>query len=56
MSESCPTVRVADENAPGGYVVINEADFDAKAHRIYSEAPAKAPAAEKVAPAAKAEG
>jgi hypothetical protein len=54
MSDTCPTVRIADTKAPGGFVVINEADYDAKAHRLYSEAPAKAPAAEKAAPAAKA--
>jgi len=54
MSDACPTVRVADDKVPGGYVVINETDFDAKVHRLYSEAPAKAPAAEKAAPAAKA--
>jgi hypothetical protein len=56
MSDACPTVQIADDKAPGGFVVINEADFDAKAHRLYSEAPAKAPAAKKDAPAAKAEG
>jgi hypothetical protein len=35
MSDSCPTVRVADEKAPGGFVVINEADFDADPRELY---------------------
>lgn len=57
MSDFCATVQIADDKAPGGFVVINEADFDAKAHRLYGAAPAKAPAAKKdAAPAAKAEG
>jgi len=37
MSDSCPTVRIADAKAPGGFVVINEADYDAKAHKIYAD-------------------
>lgn len=56
MSDFCATVQIADDKAPGGFVVINETDFDAKAHRLYGAAPAKAPAAKKdAAPAAKAE-
>lgn len=39
MSDSCPTVRVASEAAPGGYVVINEADFDPEVHELYAGAP-----------------
>lgn len=35
MSESCPTVRVADENAPGGFVVINAVDFDVDTRELY---------------------
>jgi len=38
MSDTCPVVRIADDKAPGGFVEINEADFDAKIHEVYVEA------------------
>lgn len=37
MSDICPVVRIADENAPGGFVEINESDFDPKTHQLYAE-------------------
>ena len=38
MSDICPVVRIADDKAPGGFVEINETDFDAKIHEVYVEA------------------
>jgi predicted flap endonuclease-1-like 5' DNA nuclease len=35
MAESLPTVRIADDT--GGYLVINEADFDSSEHTRYRE-------------------
>lgn len=29
-----PTVRIKDDKAPGGYVVINESDYDADKHTL----------------------
>lgn len=37
MSDSCPTVRIVSAEAPGGFVVINESDFDPKAHQLADE-------------------
>jgi hypothetical protein len=37
MSDSCPTVKIVDKKAPGGYVVINEEDFDETQHKLYVE-------------------
>ena len=34
MSETCETVKIADENAPGGHVVINAEDFDPDNHTL----------------------
>lgn len=33
----CPTVRKKDDNAPGGYVVVNEEDFDESKDEIFVE-------------------
>jgi hypothetical protein len=38
MSDICETVKIASENAPGGYVLINKSDFDPEIHKPY-EAP-----------------
>lgn len=38
------TVKIVDAQAPGGYVVINEADFDAGVHTLL-DAPEAAPEA-----------
>lgn len=35
MSETCPTVRIQDGH--GGFIIINESDFDPKAHKKYVE-------------------
>lgn len=35
MSDICPVVRIADDKAPGGFVEINESDFDPKVHERY---------------------
>lgn len=32
-----PTVRVADDAAPDGYVIINEADYDPDEHTLWGE-------------------
>ena len=46
MSDTCPTVKIKDDSAPGGYVVINEEDFDEKIHtQLTARAEAKAEAA-----------
>lgn len=31
------TVKIVDDNAPGGHVVINKSDFDAKKHEVFEE-------------------
>lgn len=31
-----PTVNVKSDTAPGGYVRINESDFDSKVHEIWT--------------------
>ena len=36
-----PTVKIKDDKAPGGYVVINESDFDEKKHKLYVEPKSK---------------
>jgi hypothetical protein len=35
MGDTCPVVQIADPKAPGGYVEINETDFDPKVHKLY---------------------
>lgn len=42
MSDSCPTVEIDDPNAPGGYVIINEEDFNPEKHKLYKPKPEKA--------------
>lgn len=37
-----PTVKIKGED--GGYIVINEIDYDASVHEFYSEEPPKPPA------------
>lgn len=37
-SETCPTVRVVAPASPGGYVVINEADFNPSVHTKFTGA------------------
>ena len=32
MGDTCATVKVKDANAPGGFIVINEEDFDEAVH------------------------
>lgn len=34
MHETCPTVKVQSDNGQG-FIVINEADFDAEAHELF---------------------
>ena len=34
---TCPTVRIKAPEAPGGFVVINEADFDPEKHEFFVE-------------------
>ena len=34
MYDTCPTVRIAADNAQG-FIVINEADFDAAVHALF---------------------
>jgi len=34
---SCPTVKIKDEAAPGGHVIINESDFDSAKHKRFVE-------------------
>lgn len=31
----CPTVKIVDDKAPNGFVVINESDFDCKVHALH---------------------
>lgn len=52
MSDSCPTVKVADSNSEGGFYILNESDFDSKTMKLFKEpskkkAPAKAKADKK---------
>lgn len=35
MSDSCPTVRISDDR--GGYVIINESDYDEAKHALWQE-------------------
>ena len=35
MSETCPIVQIEVKTAPGGFVEINESDFDEKIHTLY---------------------
>lgn len=35
-NETCPTVKVKEDNEDG-FVVINEADFDPKVHDLFEE-------------------
>lgn len=45
MSDTCATVKIKDPNAPGGFVVINEEDFDEEIHtKLSAAASAKADA------------
>ena len=46
MADSCPTVQIDDPKAPGGYVVINEEDFNPEKHKLYQ--PKDAPASSKL--------
>jgi hypothetical protein len=39
MSETCPTVQVKSDASPQGFIIINEADFDAAVHALF-DAPA----------------
>ena len=38
MADTCETVKIRDDKAPGGFVVINEEDFDEKIHTKLSPA------------------
>jgi hypothetical protein len=44
MHGTCPTVKVKDDSAPGGFVVINESDFDAHKHERHAPPPPPPPA------------
>jgi len=37
MSDTCETVKVVDENAPGGHRIINKDEFNEDEHELYSE-------------------
>lgn len=39
MSEVVPTVRVVNDKAEGGYVVINKDDFDPGTHQVHESDP-----------------
>lgn len=39
MSDTCETVKVASETAPGGYIAINKSDFDPAIHRLFESPP-----------------
>lgn len=49
-----PTVRIISDDAPNGFVVINESDFDASLHVLFLDAEEKA-AADQAAAEARAE-
>lgn len=36
-AEMVETIKIQDKDAPGGHVVINASDFDAKKHKKYVE-------------------
>jgi hypothetical protein len=36
--EICETVKIRDDSAPGGYVVINKEDYDESRHTLFVEA------------------
>ena len=44
---ACPTVKIDD--GKGGFIVINESDFDPKEHKKFGEKPARKPRAKKAA-------
>jgi hypothetical protein len=37
MSDTCETVKIVDENAPGGHVIINKSDFNEDEHELFDE-------------------
>lgn len=37
MPDTCPVIKKADPSAPGGYVEVNETDFDPKTMTVYDE-------------------
>lgn len=39
MPDRVPTVMVAHPTMPGGYLIINESDFDPARHRLYEVMP-----------------
>jgi len=45
MNSTCPTVRVV--NSKGGYVIINQSDFDDKIHTLFEDKPKPKPKAKK---------
>jgi hypothetical protein len=53
MADSCPTVRIDVPTAPGGYVVINEEDFDPKTMKIWIEPSEKTTPQSQAKPSAK---
>lgn len=44
MSDSCPTVKIKNPAEDGGYMIINESDFDPASHALF-DAPAEDEAA-----------
>jgi len=49
MSEVCPTVKVDNPDEKGGFMIINESDFDKEKHTVFGE---KKPARKRKAKAA----
>ena len=45
-AETCPVVRIVSDNPahPGGFVEINESDFDPERHVLFTEDKPAAPA------------
>ena len=41
-----PTVKIQNPNEPGGYIIINESDYDEGQHTLWSERPEGAPPAD----------
>jgi len=37
LPNTCPTVRVVSEEAPGGFKVINQGDFRDGEHKLWSD-------------------
>ena len=53
MTQTCKTVNIVSEvsaDNPGGFIIINESDFDAETMKLFGEEEAKEPEKAPIAP------